>query len=99
MARQFSRIEPARGGSTGQPRLCFTASAAASGRMIISRCPADAFRILDPTTVICPDATRGGNEPPSYHLATSIRSIDGFETDVAADAPAPKSALNPARAE
>jgi hypothetical protein len=66
MAKQFERIEPDVAGFIRRQHIFYTASAAATGRVNISPRGADAFRILDPSTVAYLDQTGSGNETAAH---------------------------------
>lgn len=81
MAKQFAQIEPAHTAFISAQKIFFTASAAATGRVNVSPRGADAFRVLDPTTVAYLDQTGSGNETAAHLRASGRLTIMfcGFE--------------------
>jgi hypothetical protein len=81
MAKQFEHIEPAHAAFIAGQHIFFTASAAATGRVNISPRGADAFRVLDRSTVAYLDQTGSGNETAAHLRASGRLTIMfcGFE--------------------
>lgn len=81
MATQFERIVPAHAAFIEQQHIFFTASAAATGRVNVSPRGIDAFRVLDPNTVVYLDQTGSGNETAAHLRASGRLTVMfcGFE--------------------
>jgi hypothetical protein len=81
MAQFFDRIQPAHAAFIAAQHIFFTASAAATGRVNISPRGADAFRVVDASTVAYLDETGSGNETAAHLRASGRLTIMfcGFE--------------------
>ena len=66
MAEQFAQIEPALRAFVERQHIFFVASAADGGRVNLSPKGLDAFRVLDPNTVVYLDRTGSGNETAAH---------------------------------